>query len=177
MAADRPPARPEDGRPPVILGRIGAPHGLLGWVKVQSFTEPLEAIVGYGPWQVARGASLGHRAVLDWKRAGAGLAVRLEGVESREAAQALTGAEVRVERSALPEPGPGEVYWHDLMGLDAFSPAGVPLGRVSGILELPAHPVLVLRGERERLVPLVPERLVQVDLESGRMTLDWHPDD
>jgi len=53
----------------------------------------------------------------------------------------------------------------------------VPLGRVSGILDLPAHPVLVLRGERERLVPLVRERLVQVDLESGRLTLDWHPDD
>ena len=48
---------------------------------------------------------------------------------------------------------------------------------VASILELPAHPVLVLRGERERLVPLVPERLVQVDLESGRLTLDWHPDD
>ena len=64
---------------------------------------------------------------------------------------------------------PREVYWHDLMGLDAFTPAGVPLGRVSGILELPAHPVLVLKGERERLV--------QVDLEAGRLTLDWHPDD
>jgi len=48
---------------------------------------------------------------------------------------------------------------------------------VSGVLELPAHPVLVLQGERERLVPLVPERLVQVDLASGRLTLDWHPDD
>lgn len=177
MAADRRNAGPEDGRPPVILGRIGAPHGLAGWVKVQSYTEPLEAIVGYGPWQIARGASLGRRAVLGWKRAGAGLAVRLEGVESREAAQMLTGAEIRVERSELPEPGPGEVYWHDLMGLDACSPSGVPLGRVSGVLELPAHPVLVLQGERERLVPLVPERLVQVDLESGRLTLDWHPDD
>jgi 16S rRNA processing protein RimM len=177
MAADRPTASPEDVRPPVILGRIGAPHGLLGWVKVQSFTEPLEAIVGYGPWQIARGANHGHRAVLDWKRAGSGLAVRLEGVDTREAAQALTGADVWVERSALPEPGPGEVYWHDLIGLDAISPGGVPLGRVSGILELPAHPVLVLQGGRERLVPLVRERIVRVDLECGRLTLDWHPDD
>jgi ribosomal 30S subunit maturation factor RimM len=45
------------------------------------------------------------------------------------------------------------------------------------VLVLPAHPVLVLRGERERLVPLVPDRVVSVDLESGRLTLDWHPDD
>jgi 16S rRNA processing protein RimM len=48
---------------------------------------------------------------------------------------------------------------------------------VTGVLELPAHPVLVLRGERERLVPLVPERMAGVDLEAGRLTLDWHPDD
>jgi len=177
MAPARPPARPEDGRPPVVLGRIGAPHGLAGWVKVHSFTEPLEGIVNYSPWELARGASLGRRAVLEWKRAGSGIAVRLEGVGTREEAQALTGAEVRVERSALAEPGPGEVYWHDLMGLEAFSLTGVPLGRVTGVMELPAHPVLVLRGERERLVPLVPERLAGVDPAAGRLTLDWHPDD
>jgi 16S rRNA processing protein RimM len=63
------------------------------------------------------------------------------------------------------------------MGLDAWTPGGEPLGRVDGVLELPAHPVLVLRGERERLVPLVPDRVVSVDLEAGRLTLDWHPDD
>jgi 16S rRNA processing protein RimM len=177
MAPARPPAKPDDGRPPVVLGRVGAPHGLLGWVKVQSYTEPLEGIVNYGPWELARGPSLGSRAVLDWKRAGSGIAVRLEGVGSREEAQALTGAEILVARSELPEPGPGEVYWHDLIGLAAFSPSGVPLGRVAGVLELPAHPVLVLQGERERLVPLVPERLAGIDLEAGRLTLDWHPDD
>jgi 16S rRNA processing protein RimM len=177
MAPARPPASLEDGRPPVVLGRIGAPHGLAGWVKVQSFTEPLEGIVSYAPWELAHGASLGRRAVLEWKRAGSGIAVRLQGIGCREDAQALTGAEIRIARSELPEPGPGEVYWHDLMGLEAYSPAGVHLGRVSGVLELPAHPVLVLQGERERLVPLVPERLAGVDLGAGRLTLDWHPDD
>jgi 16S rRNA processing protein RimM len=82
-----------------------------------------------------------------------------------------------VDRADLPPSAPGEFYWHDLIGLDAFSPTGNALGRVAEILELPAHPVLVLRGDRERLVPLVPDRLVAVDLEGGRMTLDWHPDD
>jgi len=177
VAPAGPPVRPQDGRAPVVLGRVGAPHGLLGWVKVQSFTQPLEGIVSYGPWELARGASLGRRTVLEWKRAGSGIAVRLEGIGSREEAQALTGAEILVERSELPEPEPGDYYWHDLVGLEAFSPSGVPLGRVTGVLELPAHPVLVLHGERERLVPLVPERLAGVDLAVGRLTLDWHPDD
>jgi 16S rRNA processing protein RimM len=82
-----------------------------------------------------------------------------------------------VDRSELPPTAPGEYYWHDLMGLEAVNREGAPLGRVEGVLELPAHPVLVLGGERERLVPLVRERLVDVDLGAGRLTLDWHPDD
>jgi len=84
---------------------------------------------------------------------------------------------VRVDRSELPPTDPGEFYWHDLIGLDAFGQSGTPLGRVAEILELPAHPVIVLKGDRERLVPLVAERLVEVDLDAGRLTLDWHPDD
>jgi 16S rRNA processing protein RimM len=161
----------------VVLGRVGAPFGVQGWLKVQSYTDPVEGVVDYPAWELHRGSSLGRRAVLEWKRAGSGLAVRLEGIDSLEAARALTGAEVRVERAELPPTAPGEHYWHDLIGLDAFSPAGVPLGRVAGILDLPAHPVLVLGGERERLVPLVQERLAGVDLDAGRLTLDWHPDD
>ncbi len=161
----------------MVLGRIGAPFGVQGWLKVQSYTDPVEGIAGYPVWELHRGASLGCRSVLEWKRAGPGVAVRLDGVDSLEAAQALTGAAVRVERAALPPTAPGEYYWHDLIGLDAFDPQGVPLGRVAGILDLPAHPVLVLEGDRERLVPLVRERLAGVDLDAGRLTLDWHPDD
>ena len=162
----------------MALGRVSAPFGVQGWVKVQSYTDPPEGIVEYGTWELARG---GHPArsvaVLDWKRAGQSIAVRLEGVASRDEAESLAGAEVRVDRADLPPTAPGEYYWHDLIGLDAFSPTQDVLGRVVEILELPAHPVLVLRGDRERLVPLVPDRLLAVDLEAGRMTLDWHPDD
>jgi 16S rRNA processing protein RimM len=170
-------ARPAHEREVVVLGRIGAPFGVEGWVKVQSYTDPLEGIARYPVWELERGGSLSRVEVLDWKRAGSGVAVRLEGIVSREEAQGLTGAEVRVDRAQLPPAGPGEVYWHDLVGLEASTPGGVSLGRVIGILDLPAHPVLVIEGERERLVPLVRERIAGVDLEGGRLTLDWHPDD
>jgi len=161
----------------VVLGRIGAPFGVQGWVKVDSYTDPPEGIVNYGSWEVCGGASSERRAVLDWKRAGGAVAVLLEGVGSREAARELTGSEIRVDRSELPPTAPGQYYWHDLIGLEAVNRDGAPLGRVASILELPAHPVLVLEGDRERLVPLVRERLVGVDLEAGRVTLEWHPDD
>lgn len=167
----------EDGREPVVLGRVGAPHGVRGWVKVFSFTEPPEGITDYPKWDVVRGTEVRRMKVLESKRAGQGIAVRLEGIETREAAQMLSGAEVRIDRSELPATRPGEYYWHDLIGLVATNRAGQALGTVEEILELPAHPVIRLRGERERLVPLVPERLVAVDLAGGKVTLDWHPDD
>jgi 16S rRNA processing protein RimM len=99
------------------------------------------------------------------------------GIASREAATGLRGTKVWVPRADLPPAAPGEYYFADLIGLKAVNREGDALGVVADILELPAHPVLVLRGERERLVPLVPERLIKVDLDAGRVTLDWHRDD
>jgi len=104
--------------------------------------------------------------------------VRLEGIDSMDAARLLNGAEIQVDRSELPAAGPHEHYLHDMLGLEAVNRDGVLLGRVDEFLEMPAHPVMVLRdGKLERLVPVVPERLVAVDLEAGRVTVDWHPDD
>jgi len=161
----------------VVLGRVGAPHGVQGWLRVFSYTDPPGAIANCGEWNVVRGTEVRRARVLETKRAGQAIAVRLQGIDTREAAQALTGAEIRVDRAALPALAPGEVYWHDLLGLEAVNREGQPLGRVMGFLEMPAHPVLVLGGERERLVPLVPERLLAIDLAAGRVTLEWHPDD
>lgn len=170
-------AGPGPDRGVVVLGRIGAPFGVNGWVRVRSYTEPVEGIARYPVWELESGGAVDRVAVVDWKRAGPGIAVQLEGIATREAAQELNGAEVRVSRAQLPPLEPGEAYWHDLVGLAAATPDGVPLGRVSGILDLPAHPVLVLEGERERLVPLVRERIAALDVEGGRVILDWHPDD
>jgi 16S rRNA processing protein RimM len=160
----------------VVLGRFGAPFGVQGWVRLQSYTDPSERIVGY---PALRAGSPGGPVVLrEWKRVGRGqLAVRVEGVDSRDAAVALGGRELWVRRDDLPPAAPGEYYYADLVGLEAVNRDGQLLGRVTEIMDLPAHPVLVLRGERERLVPLVPERLVRVELDAGRVTLDWHRDD
>jgi len=172
MAARTPGARA------VVLGRIGAPFGVQGWVKVTSYTEPAAGIADYVHWKLVREGETRSARVLDSKRAGHSVAVRLEGVETREAAQALNGFEVQVDRSELPPTAPKEYYLHDLVGLEAVNREGVPLGRVDGFLELPAHPVAVLReGDLERLVPLVRDRLVAVDLAARRVTFDWHPDD
>jgi 16S rRNA processing protein RimM len=162
----------------VVLGRVGAPHGVRGWVKVSSYTEPAAGIAGYARWTLVLAGQSRQVRVLESKRAGQNLAVRLEGIDTMDAARLLNGAEIQVERSELPAAGPHEHYLHDMQGLEAVNRDGVVLGRIDGFLEMPAHPVMVLRdGKVERLVPVVPERLVAVDLEAGRVTVDWHPDD
>ena len=162
----------------VVLGRIGAPFGVAGWVKVTSYTDPPAGIARYPRWTLVQGGVARQVTLLESKRAGQQVAARLEGVGTREAAQALTGAEVQVDRSELPPVGPKEHYLHDMVGLEAVNRDGAPLGRLEGFLELPVHPVAVLRaGKVERLVPMVPERLVAVDLGAGKVVFDWHPDD
>jgi len=161
----------------VVLGRVGAPFGVHGWVKVSSYTDPPDGIAGYAEWTLLQDDESRTVAVLDSKLAGRGVAVQLAGIETIEAARALTGAVIQVDRAVLPPVAAGEFYLHDLLGLQAVNREGQALGLVDGFLELPAHPVVVLRGDRERLVPLVPERIVEVDLERGRVTLDWHVDD
>lgn len=172
-------ARPGPESPrAVVLGRVGAPHGVRGWVKVSSYTEPAAGIADYRQWTLVHAGQSRQVRVLESKRAGQNLAVRLDGIDTMDAARLLTGAEIQVDRSELPDAGPHEHYLHDLLGLAVVNREGVALGRVDGFLEMPAHPVMVLRdGKVERLVPMVPERLVAVDLGAGKVTVDWHQDD
>jgi 16S rRNA processing protein RimM len=162
----------------VLLGRIVGVHGVRGELKLESFTEPRTQIFRYQPWLLRSAA--GEREVRGCRgRAqGKGLVAVLPGIADRDAAAALVGGEIRVARSALPDPAPGEYYWTDLEGLEVSTTDGVPLGRVSHLVETGANDVLVVKGDgRERLIPFLVGRYVtQVDLPGGRMTVDWDPE-
>ena len=87
------------------------------------------------------------------------------------AATALRGTEILVPREALPPPAPGEYYWVDLEGLRVVTVEGVTLGEVSHLLSTGANDVMVVRGERERMLPFVqPDYVKSVDFESGTIT-------
>jgi 16S rRNA processing protein RimM len=102
---------------------------------------------------------------------------QLEGIDDREAAGELVRHEIAVPRSELPPAEPGEFYWVDLIGLEVETLEGVVLGRVVDLVETGANDVLVVQGDRERLLPFVQGQCVRsIDLDSGRMTVDWDPD-
>jgi 16S rRNA processing protein RimM len=161
----------------VTLGRIGAAHGIKGWLKVHSYTEPRDNIVGYSTWVLARGEERHSVRVTDARASHDRVVVKLEGIDDRDAAAALSGAEIAVERGQLPPCGPRQYYWSDLVGLEVRTVAGEVLGHVDHLLATGEHDVLVLGGETERLIPFVWDAVIRrVDLDEGVIEADWAPD-
>jgi 16S rRNA processing protein RimM len=160
----------------VVLGRIGSAFGVQGWVKVASYTEPAANILNYAAWQIGRAERWQAVEVQDGRETGKGILAKLAGIETPEAARLLVGMDIGVPRSALPPAAPGEYYWSDLEGLEAVTKEGAVLGRIDHFRSTPGGDVVVVRGAREHWIPFVKERILKVDLDAGRVVLDWVQD-
>jgi len=178
----------EQDRVSVNVGRIGAPYGIKGWVRINSFTEPKENLFGYSPWQLASlaGGKLSETVqIIEHRKHGKGWVVRLEGVADRTSAEALRGMDISVPRASLPQLEGDSYYWTDLEGLQVLDSQGQPLGRIDHMLATGAADVMVVicdvgqaSGlEQRQLVPfLVGETVLKVDLDAGLVTIDWEFD-
>lgn len=156
------------------MGRVVAPYAVKGWIKLQTYTEYLDSLLDYEVWRLGRNGNWRDYRLLDGKVHGQTLLASLEGVGDRTAAEALVGLDVAVLRQEMPEAEEDEYYWDDLVGLDVVNLAGETLGRVAGLLETGANDVLQVRdGDRERLIPFVEAVVKEVDLEAGRLLVDW----
>lgn len=162
----------------VTLGHVSGAHGIQGWIKVHSETSPRENILGYSPWQLVHEGRRETREVSSGRLQGKSVVAKLAGCNDRNQAEGLKGAEITVSRAALPETTrPGEYYWADLLGLRVETIDGIELGRIDRLFETGANDVIVVVGERERLVPYIWGQVIrEVDLGSGLMQVDWDPD-
>ncbi len=162
----------------IHLGKISGVHGVKGWLKIYSFTRPVEGILDYTNWIISRSGSTPQSIkVADARKQGRGLLVKLIEINSRTDAEHLVGYDIYIERSDLPVAHEGECYWVDLIGLSVQTEKGVLLGKIQQIMETGANDVLVVRGDRERLIPYVHGHFVKtIDLENGMMTVDWDVD-
>lgn len=160
----------------VTLGRITGLFGVKGWVKVHSYTEPRENIVEFATWILEHDGET-HRVDLEAGHSqGKTVVAKLRGVDDRELAREWIGAEISVERQALPPCEPGEYYWVDLEGLAVRDTRGQLLGEVDHLMATGANDVIVLRGDGSRMIPFVADEVVQrVDLEEGVIVVDWEP--
>ncbi|MEO8803129.1 MAG: ribosome maturation factor RimM [Rudaea sp.] len=168
MAADR----------RLLVGKIVGLHGVAGGIKLESFTEPRIRIFSYRPWFLKTNDGEIQCDGASGRELGKGMVAKLPAIDNRDAAAALIGVSIEVWRSVLPMPMAGEVYWTDLEGLAVATTHGIELGKISHVFSTGANDVMVVRDEsRERLIPFVRPQFVQeVDLEAGRVTVDWDPE-
>lgn len=160
------------------MGRVAAPYGVKGWVKVVPLTADPETLLGHGQWWIrGRGKEWQACALESGRMHGNTLLAQLSGMPDREAAAKYAGGDVGVARSALPAAREGEYYWADLVGLVVRNREGETLGRVAEVQEFGAHPVLRVAGDGEvRLIPWVAAYIDAVDLAAGRIDVDWQKD-
>jgi 16S rRNA processing protein RimM len=98
-------------------------------------------------------------------------------VDDRDQAVALVGRDIAIPREALPVTEDGSFYWTDIEGMQVLHRDGTDLGRVAYLMETGANDVLVTKGERERLIPFIAEKVIlDVDFDKGVISVDWEWD-
>ena len=155
------------------MGRVLGPYGVRGWIKLRTFTEHADSLVDYERWLIAEGDGWRAMDVEETHLHSGQLVVKLAGVDDRDQALALRGREVAVPREDLPPAGDGEFYWADLIGLEVVNVQGEVLGRVDDLLETGANDVLVVKGDTQHLLPYVDAVVLDVNLDAGRIQVDW----
>jgi 16S rRNA processing protein RimM len=165
----------------VIVGRVSGLYGVKGWIKIYSFTRPSDRIFRYRPWYLHSTDKGGIQArqyeIAEDRHHGKGLIALLGGVDDRDSAEKLVGAEIFVDRDQFGGTQKDEYYWADLLGTRVVTTDDQDLGVVESLLETGANDVLVVQGDRRRLVPFLLGSVIQtVDLDSGIIVADWDPD-
>ena len=158
----------------VKLGVFGAAQGVSGDVRVKSFTADPIAIAAYGPLTDKDGKRRFALAVVR-RLKGDMLVARVTGVETRGAAEALTGVELFVRRSDLPPPGANVFYYDDLIGLSAVTRGGEPFGRVAAVLNYGAGDILEIEpegGGDTVLLPFTDAVVEEIDFDAGRIVIE-----
>ena len=167
--------QPGDERKVVKIGHVSGVYGIKGWVKIYSLTDPREAIFEYQPWLL--GESREEIRIAQGKKHGKHLVALLENLNDRDQAESLVNRPIAVYRDQFPELPDDEFYWTDLLGLSVRLVNGTELGTIDKMLATGAHDVMVVQGERERLIPFVREQYVKsVNLDDGIVVVDWDPD-
>ncbi len=168
---------------PVIIGEITCIHGVQGWVKVFSHTEPRLNIVKYNPWYLKSQGEWKAVKILNGRTQGKTIVAQIDGVTSRESAHAMIGTEIAIQPSQLKRLAENEFYWRDLEGLEVIDLQGEILGKVSHLIETGANDVIVVKlaadkvvdkKNKEMMIPYIPDDVIKkVDLDAKTIEVDW----
>jgi 16S rRNA processing protein RimM len=156
---------------PVQMAVIGAAHGIRGELRVKTFTGDPLALGDYGPLHARDGRSF---EIMDIRPAGSVVVVRFKGVNDRNAAEALAGTELFVDRAALPEEDEDEFYHADLVGLAVKDDKGAVIGKVAAVQNFGGGDILdlTLGSAKGVLIPFSKAAVPEVSVAGGYVRID-----
>ena len=160
----------------ILVGKISNPHGIKGWVKVISFTDPIENILSYKQWIISDKETEKTYYLEDSRVQGNKIVIKLENVNDRNDADLLKNLQIQVNRSDLPELDQNSYYWEDLVDFNVIDIKGNHVGKVDSLFRTGSNDVLVIIDEtKERLlVPFIMEEVIKyVDLAKEIISIDW----
>lgn len=158
---------------PIVVGRFGKAFGVLGWIKVISFTTPRENILKFKPWLIQKDHLWEEIDFEKGKKHVDSIIVKLPNYNSPEKVRQLTNAKIGVWRKQLPKLKKDEYYWDDLIGLKVINQQGIDLGMVQSLIATGSNDVLVVIGKRRCLIPYISHVINKVDLARKIILVDW----
>lgn len=167
----------------LVVGKIGAPYGVKGWVKITTYTHEQDGIFAYSPWLLGEVESGKEYVVDQWRTHNKGLVAKLVGVETRDDAESIKNLEISIKAEQLPQLAEDDFYWRELVGMQVVTEQGYSLGVVKELFETGANDVMLIKanlndafGQKERMVPYLLDQVVkQVDRQAKTIKVDWDP--
>lgn len=160
----------------LCLGKVGAPHGLKGYMRIQSWTEPKTQIFSYQPWVIMKGNQK-NSVVASFISEGKHLIAKLEGIEDRDQAQSLTHANIYIDRNQLPTMAPDEYLLADLIGCNVVNLKNNALGIIEDVVNYGASDIIVVKQDtKTHYIPLISPTTNMIDIEHKTVIVDWDED-
>ena len=171
----------------VILGKVTSAHGVLGWNKIYSWTQPVHNIFLYPKWLLKLSDNTFKEVTNEQTRCkGKILYARFKNCSDRNKAEEFVNAEIFVDKKELATLDHDEYYWHELEGLTVLlknqNQDYVNIGEIAYMLDTGANDVMVVKptaeslDNKERLIPWIQTVILQVDLKKQLVNASWNPD-
>ena len=160
----------------IKTGRFGKTHGIKGWLRIISFTDPPEKIFTYQPWYIKKEQQWQQVHFENNQQHGKSYIVKLPNIDTPETAQSYVNLDIWIDHQQLPKLPKGEYYWSDLEGLQVINQSDQILGTVNHLMATGANDVLVVKNGKKHLIPYIDDVIIKVDLKEQVIRVNWDAD-
>ena len=158
----------------IVMAKLSSPYGVKGWVKIFSFTEKLDSLLAYKKFFLSKDQKNWlEKEVKEIKLHGKSIIVKFLEIDSRSEAENLKNYLIGVSKDLLPKLNKGQYYWNELIGFEVLNLKNISFGNVDTFIETGANDVIVVRGDKERLIPYTSNTVLKVDTGGEKIIVDW----